>query len=232
MGAKKKRCRCFKVGDYCLASCIWTIEIGRRARQKSIVFWRRSGPFDVRQATGAGARSVRVWWALFRVRIGVWAGSVVGKPTQTTKHVLHMFCERTIINIRHVACWWRGTAFSRRRPPVTHAAACSRSLPVASDAVAFLMPVVAERTHFCVAGMGIAFFWHATKMDQERAFGTIWNARASSSLVILTLLYLHKQTRAQKTTFAYLARTFLRDLYFRVYWDFARCFGESVLEYC
>ena len=38
------------------------------------------------------------------------------KTPQKTKHVLHMLCERTVINIRHVACRWRGTAFSRRRP--------------------------------------------------------------------------------------------------------------------
>ena len=51
-------------------------------------------------------------------------------------------------------------------------------------------------------------------MGQERTVGTMWNARTSSCLVIPTLLYLHKQARAQKTIFVYLAL---------VAWDFARC---------
>ena len=41
---------------------------------------------------------------------------------------------------------------------------------------------------FCVAGIGIDLFF-AKKLGQERALGTIWNARTSSCLVIPTLLY-------------------------------------------
>ena len=63
------------------------------------------------------------------------------------------------------------------------------------------------------------FLWHATKMGQERSFGTIWNSRTSSCLVIPTQLYLHEQARAQQTTLAYLARTSSQGLYFRAYLD-------------
>ena len=55
-----------------------------------------------------------------------------------------MFCERTVINIGHVACQWWRTAFSRRRPLSTRTAACSRTMPLASDAVAF----------FCLSSLG------------------------------------------------------------------------------
>ena len=44
------------------------------------------------------------------------AGSLVKRTTQRTKHVLHMFVESTVINIRHGACRSSGPAFSRRRP--------------------------------------------------------------------------------------------------------------------
>ena len=51
-------------------------------------------------------------------------------------------------------CFWRGTAFSRRRPLPSPTAACSRALPLASNAVAFLLSVVTEHTKFCDAGIG------------------------------------------------------------------------------
>ena len=109
-----------------------------------------------------------------------------------------MFCERTVINKRYMACWWRETAFSRRRPLLTQTAACSRTLQLGSDAVAFRLLVVAEHTQFCVAS---TLFSDAPRtMGQERDSGTICNARTSSCLVIPTLLHLHKQARAQKKT--------------------------------
>ena len=70
-------------------------------------------------------------------------------------------------------------------------------LPLASDAIAFLLPVATERTQFCVAGVEINLFLARHEKGQERAFGTIWNARASSCLVIPTKLYLHKQACAR-----------------------------------
>ena len=123
----------------------------------SSVFHRCSGHVDVRKATGEGARSV--WsgarWALFRYRIGVWAGCFVGRTTQRTKHVLHMFCDRTVINIRHVACWSRGTAFSRKVEIPSQPAVCSRAVPLASEAVAFMLPVVTGHRQFWGSGIGI-----------------------------------------------------------------------------
>ena len=142
----------------------------------------------------------------------------IEKTPQRTKHVLHMFCERTVINRRHVACQRRGPAFSRGQPPPTRTAACSCALPLASDAVACFLLVVTEHTQFCVAGIGINLFFGTPREGQERGIGTSWNARTSSCLVIPTLLFLQKQARAQKTTFVYLAR----GLYFWAYWDFAR----------
>ena len=108
--------------------------------------WRRSEHVDVRDAFGTSARSLRSGArALFRTRTGAWAGSFVGKPTRRMKHVLHMFCERTVLNIKHVACWWRGTAFSPPNPT----AACSRTLPLARDLVAF----------FCLWLLSTHNFW-------------------------------------------------------------------------
>ena len=57
-----------------------------------------------------------------------------------------------------------------------------RTLPLASDAVAFL-PLVVKALQ---------------DKGQEREFGTIWNTRTPSGLVMPTLLYLHKQASAQK----------------------------------
>ena len=102
--------------------------------------WRRSGHVVVREAKKADARNFgdEAWWAFFRAHIDVSTSAFIEKTPQRTKHVLHMFCEHTVINIRHVACQWRGTAFSRRRPLPARTAACSRTLPLASDAVALL----------------------------------------------------------------------------------------------
>ena len=77
----------------------------------------------------------------------------------------------------------------------------------------------------CVASIGINlfFFWHATKMTQERAFGTSWNTRPSSCLVIPTKnVFAHKQVRAQKTIFAYSASNVPP----------AVCTFRNVLGYC
>ena len=78
-----------------------------------------------------------------------------------------------------------------------------------------VFPLVTEHTQFRVASIGITFFWHATKMGQEQAVGTIWNARTSSWLVVLT--------HARETTFAYLARTSLRGEYFSGVLGFLSC---------
>ena len=75
------------------------------------------------------------------------ASAFMEKTQQRTKHVLQMFCERTFTNFGHVTCRCRGTAFSRGRPPPSRAAACSRTLPLASDAVATHLLVVTEHRH-------------------------------------------------------------------------------------
>ena len=79
---------------------------------------------------------------------------------------------------------WRGTEFSRGRPPPTRAAACSRTLPLAINTVVFLLPVVTEHRQFCVAGIGICPSSARHENGQERAFSTIRNAR-NSGLVVL-----------------------------------------------
>ena len=73
--------------------------------------WPRSGHVDVRNENKGSSRKYqgRGVVSIFSVPrrcVGKWR----------TKHVLHMLCERTVINMRKVACQWRGTAFSRRRP--------------------------------------------------------------------------------------------------------------------
>ena len=96
--AVKTHCSCEKIGVCCLASCVWAIVIRRGARQNSIVFISKRE----RGLVSSCSSHVDVWVRVF-----------IEKTKQTTKHVLHMFCERTGINSRHVACQWRGTAFSR-----------------------------------------------------------------------------------------------------------------------
>ena len=59
------------------------------------------------------------------------------------------FFKRTVFNIEHVACQWRGTAFSGRRPLPTLTGACSRTLLLASDAVALF------RHHWAHATLGL-----------------------------------------------------------------------------
>ena len=161
----------------------------------------------------------------------MWTSAFIEKTSQRTEHVLHWFYERTVINIWHVVCWCRATALWRRRPPPTRAASCSRALPLASDAVAFFLPVITTHTQFWDSGIGIfPFSGEPRNRGQERAFGTIWNARKSSCLVIPTLLCLHTQARALKTTFA-CGPTFSLGLYFPVCLYFGRLFLECVSDF-
>ena len=134
-----------------------------------------------------------------RALVDVRAGAFIQKTQQRTEHILHMFCEDTVINIGHVARQWRGTAFSRRWPAPDGTLACSRALPLASDAAAFLLPVVTEHTQFCVAGIVINLF-----------------SDTPPCLVIPTM--------RTKTTFVHLARKSPRGSYVRADLDFARCF--------
>ena len=79
--------------------------------------------------------------------------------------------------------------WANRRPIPTRTAACSRTLPLASDAVAFLLPVVTEHTQFCVAGIGInlclgtqrkgsrASIWHRLERPNRHCFSCT-NGRA------------------------------------------------------
>ena len=69
-----------------------------------------------------------------------------------------MFCERTAMNIRHVACRWRGTAISRTPPPPTRAVACVRVHCRWRVTRRFsFCPWSLEHTQFCVAGTGTTF---------------------------------------------------------------------------
>ena len=58
----KKRCSCMKVGDSCLALCVWAIVIRKSAAEFYRVLqqrtWRHWRHVDVREVIGAGARSV------------------------------------------------------------------------------------------------------------------------------------------------------------------------------
>ena len=86
------------------------------------------------------------------------------------------------------------------------------------------VPLVTEHTQFRVAGIGITFFRHATKMGQEQAVATTWNARTSSWLVVLT--------HARETSFAYLARTSLRGKYFSGVLGFLSFLFRKILYLC
>ena len=67
----------------------------------------------------------------------------------------------------------RGTAFSRGRPLPSRAAACSRTLTLASDAVATHLPVVTEHKHNSASrSLESNSFSSTPRKGQERAFGT------------------------------------------------------------
>ena len=65
----------------------------------------------------------------------MWTSAFNEKKTQRTKHVLHMFCERMVINTFGTWHASRSRMDGRYQP---EPAACSRTLPMASDAVACL----------------------------------------------------------------------------------------------
>ena len=136
-----------------------------------------------------------------------------GKTPQRTKHFQHMFGERTVINIGHVACRWRGTAFSRIRPLPTRTSACSRRR------LAFLLPAVTEHTQSCVARIRIFPFSGTPRKCVKREHSAQFETPEQRRLVIPNMLYLHKQACAQKKkNFAYLAEpnTFLlKNVFFK-----------------
>ena len=149
-------------------------------------------------ADAGNSRDEGVVSIFFRAHVDVWAS----KTPQRTKHVLRMSCERTEINVRHVACRWRGPAFWRGRLPPNRTAACSRTLPLASDVVAFLLAVVIEHTQFRVAGTEINLF-SGTPRKASRA--SIRHLLERSNVVLVPKFrpcYLDKHARAQQTTFA------------------------------
>ena len=140
----------------------------------------------------------------------MWVSAFTKNTWQRTKHVLHMFCERTVINIRHVAYPWRGTAFSRRRPLLTPTDACSRTLPLASDAVAVLLPMIPGHTQCGNSGIGIFPFSRLPR------YGSSMSARQhlerpnivlsrNSDLVLFTRT--GPRAKKKKKTFMCLART-------------------------
>ena len=119
----------------------------------------------VRKANEADARNMtESLVSIFRAHM--WACAFFEKTPK--------FCERRVINIRHVACQWPGTTVSRGWPHPARAAASSRTLPLASDAVAFLLPVVTEHTILRRGHWNQPFLWHPTKIKSEHSapFGT------------------------------------------------------------
>ena len=113
------------------------------------------------------------------------------KTSQRMKHILHMFCERTVTNIRHVACQWRGTAVSRRRPLPIRTAHCRWRLSRR------FLPVVTEHTQFCVAGTGSLPF-SGTKMGPRASIRQHLERPNIVLSGVPDMLILHKQARAKK----------------------------------
>ena len=123
------RCKCIKVGVSCLALCVWTVVIGKGARQNSTVW--------AQEVSGRGA---------------------VGVVSNQHLCVGGFFCREANADNE------------------TRTAGCARVLPLASDAVAFHLPVITGHTQFCVAGIGISLFSGTPRTWVKRAhsapFGT------------------------------------------------------------
>ena len=132
-----------------------------------------------------------------------------------------MFCERTLINIEHVACQWRGTAFSlvdvRYRPeqPRVRAHCRWRVAPSAPSCFFF----ACHHWALAILGLGhwnLPFHWHATKKGSR---GSIRHHLERPNIVLSrnSDLVVCAQTtpRAKKKTFVYVAPTSSRGLYYR-----------------
>ena len=76
----------------------------------------------------------------------------------------------------------------------TRTAACSGTLPLPSDAVAFFFCFTSQDTrNFRNRALESTFSLALHEKGQQRAFGTVWNARTPSCIVIPTSVDLHKQ---------------------------------------
>ena len=141
------------------------------------------------------------------------ASASIERTPQRTKHVLHMFCERTVINIRHVACQveLRSLVHSRYLLAQLRIRVHCRWRVMSSLSTCLW----SLSTQFHVAGIGINLF-------------------CGTPRVIPTMLHLHKQARAQKTTFEYWARTLSRGLQLRMQFDFVLFFwrGTVICVHC
>ena len=137
------------------------------------------------------------------------------------------FCTRfaSVINIKHVACQWRGTAFSRGRPPPAQPRLRIHCRWRVTPSLAF-SPVVTEHTHNSASAAldGTNFVFglprKSVKCEHWAPFGTPEHRHVSEFRPCC--MCTNTPARKKKTTFAQLARTSPRGLYFQEYLEFVR----------
>ena len=132
-----------------------------------------------------------------------------------------MFCERTLINIEHVACQWRGTSFSlvdvRYRPeqPRVRAHCRWRVAPSAPSCFFFCLSSLGTR-NFGTRALESSF---PLARHKNGSRGSIRHHLERPNIVLSrnSDLVVCAQTtpRAKKKTFVYVAPTSSRGLYYR-----------------